>query len=172
MFASSKNSRSSGRTAMSSTHEAFSLPTSSPRHTTDGFAPGSPFSPEHPPPTASSTYSYPPQSPSGSYDYVPTTYVLSTESCSILKLTFGQRLVTSSSPYTLKNPKTIYIYIQRQPTSQVLSVTSAPQQHEHDEQQQQQQYKHCRIDARAVPSSLTNMEPTSFVAFARIPRTR
>ncbi|KAI0797619.1 hypothetical protein C8Q75DRAFT_10744 [Abortiporus biennis] len=68
---SSKNTRSP-RSAMSSTHEAFSLPTSSP-----GLSHPDAFNPETlqtPTRTSSSptSYSYPPQSPVGSYDYVPT----------------------------------------------------------------------------------------------------
>ncbi|KAI0693278.1 hypothetical protein BC835DRAFT_1276215 [Cytidiella melzeri] len=70
LFTGQKNARSQGRTAITSTHEAFSLPTSSPRYPMDGFPPGSPFSANAPTPSAS--YSYPPQSPTGSYDYVPT----------------------------------------------------------------------------------------------------
>lgn len=69
---SSKNTRQSSRTAISSTHEAFSLPTSSPRHPSDGFHPGSPLAPDFPLSAGSSAYSYPPQSPTGTYDYLPT----------------------------------------------------------------------------------------------------
>ncbi|KAH9842724.1 uncharacterized protein C8Q71DRAFT_734149 [Rhodofomes roseus] len=70
LFSSSKTTVNSRRaSAMSSTHDAFSLPTSSP-----GIHP-------HPDafnaemltsPTSSGSYSYPPASSRGSYDYVPT----------------------------------------------------------------------------------------------------
>ncbi|PSR94055.1 hypothetical protein PHLCEN_2v4483 [Hermanssonia centrifuga] len=70
LFTPSKNTRNS-RTAISSTHEAFSLPTSSPRHPNDAFHPGSPSTPDPMSAASPSTYSYPPQSPTGAYDYVP-----------------------------------------------------------------------------------------------------
>ncbi|KAI0093585.1 hypothetical protein BDY19DRAFT_982573 [Irpex rosettiformis] len=70
LFTGSKNTRTSGRTAMSSTLDAFSLPPSSPGYPVDGFQSGSPLSPTMTIPSGS--YSYPPQSPTGSYDYVPT----------------------------------------------------------------------------------------------------
>ncbi|KAI0341779.1 hypothetical protein BDW22DRAFT_1358651 [Trametopsis cervina] len=69
LFGSSKPARNSGRTAIVSTHEAFSLPTSSPRHPMDGFQSGSPLT--NSPPQSSGSYSYPPQSPPGTYDYLP-----------------------------------------------------------------------------------------------------
>ena len=69
LFSPGKNNRNS-RTAMSSTHEAFSIPTSSPRHPGDAYRPGTPSTPD-PVSAAQSTYSYPPSSPTGAYDYVP-----------------------------------------------------------------------------------------------------
>ena len=53
---------------MSSTHDAFSLPTSSPgiHPHPDAFNPETLTSP-----TSSASYSYPPASSRGSYDYVP-----------------------------------------------------------------------------------------------------
>ncbi|KAI0780735.1 hypothetical protein BD413DRAFT_666812 [Trametes elegans] len=67
---SSKNPRTSTRTAMTSTHEAFSLPTSSPSQSThpDAFNPDTLVTAGF---TPSSSYSYPPSSPSGQYYDVP-----------------------------------------------------------------------------------------------------
>lgn len=61
--------------AMTSTHEAFSLPTSSPVTSghPDAFNPDTLQTPD---PDSARSYTYPPTSPGGSYDYVPTSYVL------------------------------------------------------------------------------------------------
>ncbi|TBU35780.1 hypothetical protein BD311DRAFT_708129 [Dichomitus squalens] len=81
---SSKNSRTSSRRAMTSTHEAFSLPTSSPGLTShpDAFNPETLQTAQFP---SSSTYSYPPSSPSGPYYDVPSSAV-TPKSTSILPL--------------------------------------------------------------------------------------
>ncbi|OSD08664.1 hypothetical protein PYCCODRAFT_1380424 [Trametes coccinea BRFM310] len=70
LFSSSKNSRNSSRKAMTSTHEAFSLPTSSPSQSAhpDAFNPDTLATPGY---GSSSSYSYPPSSPSGPYYDVP-----------------------------------------------------------------------------------------------------
>ncbi|CCM02064.1 uncharacterized protein FIBRA_04140 [Fibroporia radiculosa] len=52
---------------MSSTHEAFSLPTTSPSFHPDAFNPETLTTPT----TSTSSYSYPPPSSGGAYDYVP-----------------------------------------------------------------------------------------------------
>ncbi|KAL1944630.1 hypothetical protein VTO73DRAFT_3060 [Trametes versicolor] len=70
LFSSNKNSRNSSRKAMTSTHEAFSLPTSSP---SQGAHPDA-FNPETIATAgygSSASYSYPPASPSGPYYDVP-----------------------------------------------------------------------------------------------------
>ncbi|TFK91244.1 hypothetical protein K466DRAFT_542085 [Polyporus arcularius HHB13444] len=66
----SKNTRTTNRRAMTSTHEAFSLPTSSPSQSAhpDAFDGGSIAAGQYTPSTA---YSYPPSSPSGPYYDVP-----------------------------------------------------------------------------------------------------
>ena len=71
---SNKNSRTTNRRAMTSTHEAFSLPTSSPSHPThpDAFNGEAIAAAQYTPTTA---YSYPPTSPSGPYYDVPNSYV-------------------------------------------------------------------------------------------------
>ncbi|KAI0664587.1 hypothetical protein C8Q70DRAFT_904464 [Cubamyces menziesii] len=71
LFSSSKNTRNSSRKAMTSTHEAFSLPTSSPSQSVhpDAFNPETLTTPGYGP--SSSSYSYPPSSPSGPYYDVP-----------------------------------------------------------------------------------------------------
>lgn len=74
LFSSNKNSRNSSRKAMTSTHEAFSLPTSSP---SQGAHPDA-FNPETIATAgygSSASYSYPPASPSGPYYDVPPSYV-------------------------------------------------------------------------------------------------
>ncbi|KAI0636779.1 hypothetical protein C8Q77DRAFT_1094587 [Trametes polyzona] len=70
LFSSNKNSRNSSRKAMTSTHEAFSLPTSSPSQSAhpDAFNPETIATAGYGP---SSSYSYPPASPSGPYYDVP-----------------------------------------------------------------------------------------------------
>ncbi|KAI1794549.1 hypothetical protein LXA43DRAFT_995531 [Ganoderma leucocontextum] len=79
----SKNSRTSSRRAMTSTIEAFSLPTSSPSQSPhpDAFNPETLQSAHFPP----SVYSYPPASPSGPYYDVPNSAV-TPKSMSILPL--------------------------------------------------------------------------------------
>ncbi|KAH9951885.1 hypothetical protein B0H21DRAFT_782534 [Amylocystis lapponica] len=88
LFSSSKGTLNS-RKAMSSTHEAFSLPTSSPRTASHPDA----FNPEtlNTPNTVASSYSYPPQSAGGAYDYVPNTASLreGTRQMSLLPLHNG-----------------------------------------------------------------------------------
>ncbi|KAI8998462.1 hypothetical protein BD414DRAFT_475132 [Trametes punicea] len=71
LFSSSKSSRNSSRRAMTSTHEAFTLPTSSPSQSThqDAYNPDTLVTPGYGP--SSSSYSYPPSSPSGPYYDVP-----------------------------------------------------------------------------------------------------
>ncbi|KAK7693691.1 hypothetical protein QCA50_003262 [Cerrena zonata] len=76
LFSSSNKNVRNGRSAMSSTHEAFSLPTSSPvqsHHTSDPFNSPSAFhtSQSHTLSSPTTSYSYPPPSPGGHYDYVP-----------------------------------------------------------------------------------------------------
>lgn len=83
LFSSGSSARKS-RNAMSSTHEAFSLPTSSP-----GFHPHpDAFNPDslNTPTSAASTYSYPPQSSSGIYDAVPHSNASSHRESGILPL--------------------------------------------------------------------------------------
>ncbi|EMD38350.1 hypothetical protein CERSUDRAFT_113510 [Gelatoporia subvermispora B] len=78
------SSRTSSRKAMSSTHEAFSLPTSSP-----GFAHPDAFNPDSlntPNSAASTSYSYPPPSAGGAYDYVPSSAGARSRPMSILPL--------------------------------------------------------------------------------------
>ena len=71
---SNKNTRSNSRRTMTSTHEAFSLPTSSPNHFThpDAFNGEALATAQYGP---SASYSYPPSSPSGPYYEVPHSYV-------------------------------------------------------------------------------------------------
>ncbi|KAI0673028.1 hypothetical protein C8Q78DRAFT_1022395 [Trametes maxima] len=70
LFSSNKNTRSSSRATMTSTHDAFSLPTSSPSQSVhpDAFNPETIATAGYGP---SSSYSYPPSSPSGQYYDVP-----------------------------------------------------------------------------------------------------
>ena len=70
----SKNTRTTNRRAMTSTHEAFSLPTSSPSQSAhpDAFDGRAIAAGQYTPSTA---YSYPPSSPSGPYYDVPSSYV-------------------------------------------------------------------------------------------------
>ncbi|KAH9857078.1 hypothetical protein C2E23DRAFT_806468 [Lenzites betulinus] len=70
LFSSSKNTRNSSRKAMTSTHDAFSLPTSSPSQGAhpDAFNPESITAAGY---GQSAPYSYPPASPSGPYYDVP-----------------------------------------------------------------------------------------------------
>ncbi|KAI0831507.1 hypothetical protein BC628DRAFT_1486784 [Trametes gibbosa] len=70
LFSSSKNTRNSSRKAMTSTHDAFSLPTSSPSQAAhpDAFNPDAIATASYGP---SASYSYPPASPSGPYYDVP-----------------------------------------------------------------------------------------------------
>ncbi|KAI0724034.1 hypothetical protein C8T65DRAFT_628273 [Cerioporus squamosus] len=70
----SKNTRTTNRRAMTSTHEAFSLPTSSPSQSAhpDAFDGSAIAASQYTPSTA---YSYPPSSPSGPYYDVPSSAV-------------------------------------------------------------------------------------------------
>ncbi|OCH95060.1 hypothetical protein OBBRIDRAFT_788798 [Obba rivulosa] len=78
------SSKTSSRKAMSSTHEAFSLPTSSPGLShPDAFNPDSLNTPNS---AASSSYSYPPPSSGGAYDYVPSSAGPRSRPMSILPL--------------------------------------------------------------------------------------
>ncbi len=123
---------------MSSTHEAFSLPTSSPglsHHHPDAFDPSA-ITQLHSA-AAAASYSYPPPSPGGIYDSVPTTFVpypssyiptkyKSANHLSILQLTF----TTIHSPSSAQHP-------------------SFP----------------------ILPSFVTYLGPSPYLAFQRIPRT-
>ncbi|CAL1705022.1 unnamed protein product [Somion occarium] len=73
LFSSSSKTSRNSRTAMSSTHEAFSLPTSSPSqtHHPDAFSPSALHTAQSHTLSSPTSYSYPPPSPVGSYDYVP-----------------------------------------------------------------------------------------------------
>ena len=75
LFSNNKNARSNSRRAITSTHEAFSLPTTSPQFThPDAFNGEALATAQYGP---SSSYSYPPSSPSGPYYEVPSSYVYS-----------------------------------------------------------------------------------------------
>ncbi|KAI0748318.1 hypothetical protein C8Q80DRAFT_1171194 [Daedaleopsis nitida] len=92
---SSKSNRNSNRRAMTSTHEAFSLPTSSPHQSIhpDAFNGEAIASAQSPP---NSSYSYPPSSPSGPYYNVPNSAV-SPKATSILPL--HNPVATAGHPY-------------------------------------------------------------------------
>ncbi|KAI0362341.1 hypothetical protein OH77DRAFT_1416588 [Trametes cingulata] len=94
LFSSNKNSRNSSRKAMTSTHEAFSLPTSSPSQSVhpDAFNPETIATAGYGP---SSSYSYPPSSPSGAYYDVPPS-ATRTNATSILPL---HQPATAGHPY-------------------------------------------------------------------------
>ena len=76
LFAGNKQSSRRGQ-AMHTTHEAFSLPTSSPIHSShaDAFDPDTLQTPDPESATSRSSYTYPPVSPIGPYGYGPTLYV-------------------------------------------------------------------------------------------------
>lgn len=143
LFTGSKNTRTSGRTAMSSTLDAFSLPTSSPGYPMDGFQGGSPLSPTVP--TSSGSYSYPPQSPTGSYDYVPTGYVL-----------FSDVIVSARSPCLDASPchhSHLARSLQLESTSTVIIATSTPN----------------WIDEGSLPAVVGDVEQITCVAVERVP---
>jgi len=73
LFSPTRNQSVRRGQAMSTTHEAFSLPTSTPGHGRhpDAFNPASLRTPD----SLNSAYTYPPQSPVSSYKYAPTSYV-------------------------------------------------------------------------------------------------